>query len=103
MTQMPGGSAAGGVSEYYSQWARNQRPHGNVYGGYGTAVAPVQDDGLENSGSLTGQILAGGRPDTEPARGSTAKVALILLTVLVVMVVITVLVAIVAGGNLLSG
>lgn len=97
---MPSGLAGTGISEEYSQWARNQRPQGNVYGGYGTAVAPVQDDELENSGSLTGQILAHGRLDTEPAKGSTAKVVLIMLTVLVIMVVITVVVAIVAGGKI---
>jgi hypothetical protein len=89
-----------GVSEEYSQWARNQRPQGNVYGGRSTAVPPVEDDALENSGSLTGQILAHGRLDPGPAKGSTAKVILIMLTVLVIMVVVTVIVAMVAGGKI---
>lgn len=48
------------ASDRYGDWARSGRPQGTVYGGQpGPSPVPVA---AENSGSLTGHILAQGHP-----------------------------------------
>jgi hypothetical protein len=70
-----------------------------------TAAYPG-DSSLENSGSLTGHILAQGLADNAPQRGRTTKLIMIMSMVLGVAVVIGLLAATVASktmSNLLGG
>jgi hypothetical protein len=73
------------ASAQYGQWARGQRPEGTVYGGVGPDLTEMQRPGimsLENSGSLTGHILAQGRPDTaEESSGGSRTVVIVLVMV----------------------
>jgi hypothetical protein len=77
---------AQGHSREYSQWARNQPPHGNLYGG-----APAQHyQAPEHTDSLTGHILSQGRPDTGGSNNTT-RVIMIMLIMLAVVVIGTVI------------
>jgi hypothetical protein len=78
-----------GPSQEYGQWGRNQRPHGNLYGGASTPSA-LEYEAPENTGSLTGHILAQGRPDTGGS-GNTTRVVTIMLIMLAAVVVVTVI------------
>jgi hypothetical protein len=79
-----------------------QRAPGTVYGRTGSESAidmtmPVSSP-LENSGSLTGHILAQGWTDTPAARNrSNVKVAVIMLVVLTTMIAMSLLVLFTAG------
>lgn len=57
---------------------------------------------LENSGSLTGHILAHGEIEHAPQRSRAAKVAVILALVVGLLVVVGLIVA-AAAGDLLGG
>jgi hypothetical protein len=72
----------------YNQWARNQPPHSNLYGG-GPAPA-MQYEAPEHTDSLTGHILSQGRPDTDGSNNTT-RVIMIMLIMLAVVVVGTVI------------
>jgi hypothetical protein len=68
-------------SAEYGQWARNQRPPGTVYGGPGQrghhpAAAVPGPSTLENSGSLTGHILAHGTPDVAEQKSRTKVIVI---------------------------
>jgi hypothetical protein len=76
------------ASAQYGEWARQQRPQGTVYGG----SAPSQDrmpfgpggtSSLEVSGSLTGHILAQGRPVEAAGEKSSGSRGVIIAMVLV--------------------
>lgn len=69
-------------------------------------MAMAAGPSLENSGSLTGHILAQGWADDSTPRGNTAKVLLIMALVLGVLIAVGVLVVFAAGdtfGNLFDG
>ncbi|MBQ0905842.1 hypothetical protein KBX63_28290 [Micromonospora sp. U21] len=87
---------------------------GTVYGsgegpGYTTIALPAS--AVENSGSLTGHILAQGWTDTPAERSSsTARVVIVLTAALGLLVAISVLVVLLANnaldglvGNVLNG
>jgi hypothetical protein len=79
-------------------WGRDER--GTTYGGpagVGSTMSMPGGGQLENSGSLTGHILAQGRADGPAPRSNTAKVLLIGAVLLVVLVLIGLLAATVAG------
>jgi hypothetical protein len=87
-----------------------QRPRGTVYGapgghgGHGEMTMAVPTiSPLENSGSLTGHILAQGWSDAPASnrRGNT-KVVLIMLVVLVAMVALGLVVALAASESITS-
>jgi hypothetical protein len=107
--------AAPATSPEYGQWARDQRP-GTTYGGATplgagqTTTAFPAGSPLENSGSLTGHILASGRADGPTPKSNTAKVLLIGLVMLAVLVLAGLLAATLAGdvvsdvfGGLIGG
>jgi hypothetical protein len=78
-----------------------QRASGTVYGGtggYPEMAMPVPVSSLENSGSLTGHILAQGWSDTPyaPSRGN-AKVVVVMLLVLLGLVGMSLLFLFTAG------
>jgi hypothetical protein len=93
-------------SAQYGEWARQQRPGGTVYG----AGAPDQDrpaftgpagtSPLENSGSLTGHILAQGRPIEVPGEKSSGSRAVVFAMIGVCLVILLAAGAVVAhlGG-----
>lgn len=91
-------------SAQYQQWARGQGP-GTVYGG-GRADLPQPTTTLtgymENSGSLTGHILAQGHQDMPTPKSSTAKVVVIMVIVLAVLVIAGVAAATFAGDTVTS-
>ncbi|TCB92846.1 hypothetical protein E0H26_23670 [Micromonospora zingiberis] len=84
--QRPGGSD---LSAYYA-------------GGAGSATVAFPTGEPENSGSLTGHILAQGWTDTTPERSSTARVVIVMAVALGLLVAVSVLVVLVAN-NALSG
>jgi len=65
----------------YRDWARDQRPEGTVYGGAEghVTISMPADQQVENSGSLTGHILAQGWTDGPSQKTNTTKVVLMLL------------------------
>ncbi|HEX8627409.1 MAG TPA: hypothetical protein VF755_04485 [Catenuloplanes sp.] len=83
-----------------------QRAPGTLYGGgHGagdltTAMPPHSS--LENSGSLTGHILAQGWSDTPTSNGTNTRVVLILIAVIVVMVALGLAGVLAAGESLNS-
>lgn len=81
----------------YGEWARAGRPQGTVYGGQpAPGPGPMS---VENSGSLTGHILAQGHPvEPTPSTGRSK-----FMVVVVVVVCLLVLAAIVAGITVVSG
>jgi hypothetical protein len=100
----PTHEATPSTSYQYGEWARRQRPQGTVYGGsapsYDPASAPVAGyrpagvgSGLDSgsleevSGSLTGHILAQGRPDTPEERSSGSRAVVIIMVVVCILVV----------------
>lgn len=98
--EQPAGTQASGASPQYHQQATRQRP-GTVYSG-GTDLAPQTTSlttSLENSGSLTGHILAQGQKDTPPPKSRTANVVLIILLIMAVLVVAGVAAAAFAGDT----
>ena len=91
------GSAAAGSESGQSAASSPQRGQGTVYGGladYAPAdmTMPVTINPMENSGSLTGHILAQGwRDGADTQRRSNVKVAVAMLVVLLVLVGVSVL------------
>jgi hypothetical protein len=81
------------ASSQYGQWARAQRPQGTVYGASAPLGQPLGPP-LEQSGSLTGHILARGAPDVLPPKARTARVIVILGVALGAVVVISFVIAI---------
>lgn len=94
----PARTGAGSASPEYGRWARGWRKPGTVYGGpgggAGNTALSVPDHALENSGSLTGQILSHGRVDEPTPKSRTAKVVVVLLIGLAILVAVGLLVAI---------
>jgi hypothetical protein len=80
------------TSDRYGEWARAGRPQGTVYGG------PVPMT-VENSGSLTGHILAQGHPVVPLPSTGRSK----FMVTVVVLVCLLILGAIVAGVAVVSG
>jgi hypothetical protein len=81
--------ASTGASPQYSQWARSQPSPGTTYGP-GSARYATLFEATENTDSLTGRILAQGRPDTD-GTGNTLRVVVIMLIMLAAVVVVTVI------------
>ncbi|GAA3760831.1 hypothetical protein GCM10022225_53020 [Plantactinospora mayteni] len=78
--------------------ARDQRAEGTVYGGpEGHLTVSMPSNQLENSGSLTGHILAQGWTDTPTQKTNTGKVVLVLLIGLGILVAVGVLVVFLVG------
>ncbi|MEO3748494.1 hypothetical protein [Plantactinospora sp. B5E13] len=95
----------------YGDGARGQQPGGTVYGGAaGTSTSAMRDQ-VENSGSLTGHILAQGWADTPTQQSNNnKKVVLVLLVGLAFLVAVGLLVVLLVGdsfnslfGGLLGG
>jgi hypothetical protein len=92
----PRGSAAAD----YDRWARGQRPAGRLYGNpegpppaeMTTSLSGGRHSPLEVSGSLTGHIIAQGRPDRPAPRRNIAKVAAVLVVILVILAAVSALV-----------
>jgi hypothetical protein len=61
---------------------------------------PMRGDPVENSGSLTGHILAQGWADTPTPKDSTAKMVVALLVGLGILVAVGLIVVFVAGNSL---
>ncbi|GAB3818334.1 hypothetical protein GCM10027605_70720 [Micromonospora zhanjiangensis] len=70
---------------------------GNGYSDIGQMTVMNVPNPVENSGSLTGHILAQGWADTTSSKGSTAKAIVVLLIGLGVLVLIGLVVAFSAG------
>jgi hypothetical protein len=83
------------VPDQYGERARAGRPQGTVYGAQPSPV-PMS---VEDSGSLTGHILAQGHPVVPLPSTGRSK----FMVTLVVVVCLLVLVAIVAGVTVVSG
>jgi hypothetical protein len=89
----PGRPAEGGptTSPQYGDWARQQRPQGTVYGGsppaHDPARGPGRQPGYETSGSLTGHILAQGRPDRPGDSSTSSRIVMIILIIMSVLIV----------------
>lgn len=84
----------------YSRWAQGQRT-GRLYGQHDeppTTGYPAAT--LENSGSLTGHILAQGHTDSMPAKRSYAKVGLFLAIGLGLLIGIGVLVVLFISNSI---
>jgi hypothetical protein len=83
------------TSVQYGEWARQQRPAGTVYGAGGPPLdrpaftGPAGTNPLEVSGSLTGHILAQGRP-VEVAGEKSSGSKMVIVTMIIVCVVILV-------------
>lgn len=113
----PGGGSSGRPSTYGSGFGQpatvpQQRGEGTVYGGladYAPAdmTMPVMTNPMENSGSLTGHILAQGWRDApEAQRRSNVKVVVAMLVVLVVLVGVSLLFLFTVGdafSNMIGG
>ncbi|MFC8847871.1 MULTISPECIES: hypothetical protein [unclassified Micromonospora] len=67
--------------------------------GFATVALPAGNQ-LDNSGSLTGHILAQGWTDAPTARSSTAKVVIVLTAALGLLVAIGVLIVLLAGDTM---
>jgi hypothetical protein len=85
------------TSDRYGEWARAGRPQGTVYGGQ-PPPSPVPMN-VENSGSLTGHILAQGHPVVPLPSTGRSK----FMVIVVVLVSLLVLGAIVAAIAVVSG
>ncbi|MEO3928327.1 hypothetical protein ABGB07_31310 [Micromonosporaceae bacterium B7E4] len=82
----------------YRDWARDQRAEGTVYGGpEGHVTVSMPTNQLENSGSLTGHILAQGWTDTPTQKTNTGKVVLVLLIGLGILLAVGLMVVLLAG------
>ncbi|MBB5829450.1 hypothetical protein ACGFI4_20590 [Micromonospora carbonacea] len=100
----PPGGAQGGRATVGSPAARPEPGTADLastaYGtdgpGFATVSLPTGNQ-LDNSGSLTGHILAQGWTDAPTARSSTAKVLIVLVASLGLLVAIGVLVVLLAG------
>ena len=69
-----------------------------MYGGPGSHLTvALPANSVENSGSLTGHILAQGWSDTPTPTASTAKVVMVLLIGLGILVAVGLLVVLLAG------
>ncbi|MEV7986560.1 hypothetical protein [Micromonospora sp. NPDC085948] len=101
------GAASGGRHDGGSDLA------GTVYGsgdGPGFATIAIPANAVENSGSLTGHILAQGWADTPAERSRNTRVMIVLAAALGLLVAISVMVVLLAGdaldglvGNVLNG
>lgn len=89
--------------------AHPRQSAGTVYGGppgQVTAALPTAADAVENSGSLTGHILAQGWPDTIPAKSHTTRVVAVLVVGLGIVVAVGLLMVFAIGdvfGALFEG
>ncbi|GAB3965209.1 hypothetical protein GCM10027615_09590 [Plantactinospora veratri] len=82
----------------YRDWARDQRAEGTVYGGpEGHVTVSMPTNQVENSGSLTGHILAQGWTDTPAQKTNTTRVVLVLLIGLGILVAVGLLVVLLVG------
>ncbi|MEU6072196.1 hypothetical protein [Micromonospora sp. NPDC047074] len=117
-TDHPGGAAAGGPAARPGQAGAATSGRydggpdlGTIYGagteGPGFSTVSFPTNAVENSGSLTGHILAQGWTDTPTEeRSSTTKVVLVLAASLGLLVAISVLVVLLANdtvGGLVGG
>jgi len=84
-------------SDRYGEWARAGRPQGTVYGGQPAPTALPMS--VENSGSLTGHILAQGHPVVPLPSTGRSK----FMVAVVVVVCLLILAAIVAGVTVVMG
>jgi hypothetical protein len=91
--ERPAGDPPPSTSSQYGDWARQQRPAGTVYGGSPPAHDPAYRPpgqsfpvGFETSGSLTGHILAQGRPDDDDS-GRGSKVVIVVMVLVGIFVV----------------
>jgi hypothetical protein len=89
------------ASAQYGEWARQQRPQGTVYGGSAPsqdqpAFGPGGTSALEVSGSLTGHLLAQGRPVEVAGEKSTGSRSVIIAMVVVCVMLLFGLSAVVA-------
>ncbi|MDG4790584.1 hypothetical protein O7626_32515 [Micromonospora sp. WMMD1102] len=113
---LPGVGPTAPHSPGYRDWARDQRvetggaatdQRGTVYGGpEGHVTVSMPVNAVENSGSLTGHILAQGWTDTPAQKTDNAKVVLVLLVGLGILVAIGLLVVLMLGdafNNLFDG
>jgi hypothetical protein len=92
--QAPPNAAPIVPSAEYGQWARNQRPPGTVYGGPGQRGHAPAGGGApaENSGSLTGHILAQGSADVAEPRNH-AKVIMVMTLITAALIAVGVVVS----------
>jgi hypothetical protein len=92
--QAPPNAAPIVPSAEYGQWARNQRPPGTVYGGPGQRGHAPAGGGAsaENSGSLTGHILAQGSADVAEPRDH-AKVIMVMTLITAALIAVGVVVS----------
>jgi hypothetical protein len=82
----------------YQDWARDQHPEGTVYGGpEGHVTVSMPSNQVENSGSLTGHILAQGWTDTPSQKTNTGRVVIVLLVGLSILVAVGLLVVLLVG------
>ncbi|AVT31163.1 hypothetical protein [Plantactinospora sp. BB1] len=82
----------------YRDWARDQRAEGTVYGGpEGHVTVSMPTNQVENSGSLTGHILAQGWTDTPAQKTNTTRVVLVLMIGLGILVAVGLLVVLLVG------
>lgn len=97
----PAGRAAGGA--HGGRRGGGSDLAGTVYGsgegpGFSTIAMPA--NAVENSGSLTGHILAQGWADTPAERSSNARVMIVLAAALGLLVAISVMIVLLAGDAL---
>ncbi|MFG1867586.1 hypothetical protein [Micromonospora arborensis] len=106
---MPTGTPSGGSAGKPTAGARVGRPDGGsdlagtVYGsgeGPGFTTIAIPANAVENSGSLTGHILAQGWSDTPAERSGNARVMIVLAAALGLLVAISVMVVLLAGDAL---
>jgi hypothetical protein len=94
-------------SSGYGQPAQGQRIQGTVYGAQPPNAGPGPGGGfagpgfspMENSGSLTGQILAQGQPEEAPSGGGHSKFMIGMVVVVVGLIMLGVVGAIVTLGG----
>jgi hypothetical protein len=95
------GAASGSVHGSSAGAVPQQRVFGTVYGrtgGFPEMTMPVTMNSMENSGSLTGHILAQGWSDTpQPRRRGGTKVVVAMLLVLLGLVGMSLLFLLTAG------
>ncbi|WCN81865.1 hypothetical protein [Micromonospora sp. LH3U1] len=103
-TGSPSGNSAGrGASARAGRHDGGSDLAGTVYGsgeGPGFTTIAMSANAVENSGSLTGHILAQGWADTPAERSGNARVMIVLAAALAVLVAISVLVVVLAGDAL---
>ncbi|WP_406074272.1 hypothetical protein [Micromonospora sp. NBC_01638] len=103
-TGSPSGSSAGrGAGARAGRHDGGSDLAGTVYGsgeGPGFTTIAMPANAVENSGSLTGHILAQGWADTPAERSGNTRVMIVLAAALGLLVAISVLVVVLAGDAL---